>query len=242
MSTTPGFPDHVLVALSVVGSIVHWRWAYPRAVRQMAAGEPGARLRLYRYIIAVTWAGTLAVAAVWIAQRRPWVLLRIGIGNPWRFVAGLAVAAAYIALAALQRRAILARPDTLERFARTFGTATPLMPTSAAERRGFRAVSITAGICEELFYRGFMIWYVGAFAGPIVAILLSSLAFGFDHVYLGRTYIVRTGIGGLAFSLLVLLSGSLLPAVLVHIVADVWSGDIGERALVFAPRRAMGGC
>lgn len=231
MTTTPGFADHALVALSVLGSIVHWRWAYPRAVRQMAAGERGARMRLYSYIIAVTWAGTLAVATLWIAQRRPWDLLRIGGGSGWRLAAGLAVAAAYIVLGALQRRALLARPEALERLGRTFGTAMSLVPATASERRGFRAVSITAGICEELFYRGFMMWYLGAFAGPFVAIILSSAAFGFDHIYLGRKHVVRTSIGGVAFSLLVLLSGSLLPAIVVHIVADVLSGDLGERVV-----------
>jgi membrane protease YdiL (CAAX protease family) len=127
---------------------------------------------------------------------------------------------------------VLARPEILERLARRFADAEPLFPRTRAERWGFRIVSVSAGVCEELFYRGFVMWYAASLAGPLVALVVSSALFGFDHLYLGRVHVIRTTLGGLAFGLVVLLSGSLWPAMIIHATADLVSGDLGER--VFA--------
>jgi uncharacterized protein len=232
MAATPALADHLIAAASVAASVVHWRWAYPRAAREIGAGVTGARLRLYRYIVVVTWLGAACVAAVWLAYARPWALLGLGLGEPVRLGAGLGLAALYVALAVAQRRAVLAHPDVLGRLARSFRHVEPLIPRTPAERNGFRAVAATAGICEELFYRGYLMWYVGALAGLSAAVVVSSAAFGFDHMYLGRRYALRTAIGGLAFAAVVVVSGSLWPAIVIHAAADLVSGDLGER--VFA--------
>lgn len=231
MTATPSSLDHLLIAVSIAGSVAHWRLAYPRAVRAIAAGVPGARMRLYRYTLVVTWAMAGCVAALWLVYGRPWGSLGLELGNPYRLAAGLAIAAVYVGFALAQQRKIAARPDLLARLSTMYRQLAPIVPGTTEERRAFGAVSITAGICEELFYRGFVMWYVAAFAGPILAILLSSLLFGFDHLYLGRSYVLRTGIGGIAFALVVLISGSLWPAMIIHATADLVSGDLGGRAL-----------
>jgi CAAX protease family protein len=122
-------------------------------------------------------------------------------------------------------------PSVGIRLRKTFAHLDPLIPRRAADRTGFRAVAVSAGFCEEVFYRGFLVWYVAAFAGLLPAVAHGSAAFGVDHLYLGRTYVLRTFAGGLVFAAIVLLAGSLWPAMITHATADLVSGDLGERVL-----------
>jgi len=103
-----------------------------------------------------------------------------------------------------------------------------LIPHSAKEGQLFNALSVTAGICEELLYRGFLIAYFGAF---VEAVVLSSIAFGFGHMYQGKIGIVKTGGIGLALAGLYVLTGSLWAPMVLHVLVDVNSGFVARKAL-----------
>jgi membrane protease YdiL (CAAX protease family) len=117
---------------------------------------------------------------------------------------------------------------TFRRHARSWPA---LLPNTLSERAGFLFVSITAGICEEILYRGFLIQYFTHLAMSlpvIVALVVASLSFGLGHTYQGWKGVLGTTIGGLAFGFLFLLTGSLLPGIILHILVDaqiVWLLD-----------------
>jgi membrane protease YdiL (CAAX protease family) len=113
--------------------------------------------------------------------------------------------------------------------------AAPMIPRTDAEYRWFAGVSLTAGICEEILYRGFLFAWVTALLGPWAGLALTTLAFGSAHLYQGPSGMVRTSVAGLVFGGLVLVGGSLWPAVLVHIVLDLTSGSLARRALARGP-------
>jgi len=99
-----------------------------------------------------------------------------------------------------------------------------ILPDTAAERLGFVLLGLNAGVCEEVLYRGFLIRYLrdGAPGLPLVlALAAASLAFGLLHAYQGIPGILETGVGGVAFGLLFLLTGSLIPAIVVHALFDL---------------------
>jgi membrane protease YdiL (CAAX protease family) len=112
---------------------------------------------------------------------------------------------------------------------RALAYADPLLPHSEAERRFFSVISVTAGICEEIFYRGFLAWYISAWTGPVAAAVLASLLFGAGHVYLGLAQVPKTAFIGLLFAVVVALTGSLFPAMLLHAAVDWNSGELGFR-------------
>jgi membrane protease YdiL (CAAX protease family) len=226
--------DHVVVPLLILLSIAEARWYWPRRVRAVAAGVPGARSTIYRFILIAEWTVVVALAAWWASRGRPWGPLRLGAGPPLRFAIGLALAAAYTGLMVAQRRALVARPERLARLMQRLAYVDPLIPATAVEHRLSGAVAITAGLCEEFIYRGFVMWYLAILAGPIVAVLASSLLFGLGHLYQGGRYVLRTGLVGLGFALLALLSGSLWPGILAHAVADLVGLDLGYRARLAA--------
>jgi membrane protease YdiL (CAAX protease family) len=114
---------------------------------------------------------------------------------------------------------------------KAIGRAEYLLPRTSGERAFFAAVSITAGCVEELIYRGYIFWYVEAFWGTVAALVASSLLFGLVHLYLGRVHAVRNAFLGLLLGIVVLLAGSLWPAIAIHAMMDLVAGDLGWRAL-----------
>ena len=71
------------------------------------------------------------------------------------------------------------------------------------------ALSITAGVVEEIVYRGFVLWYLANFMPLWAALLLSSVFFGLGHSYQGKSGALRTGLVGLVFAILYVMSGSI---------------------------------
>jgi membrane protease YdiL (CAAX protease family) len=233
MIGSPVTLEHVLFVLLVfVAPVLEWLWFYPRFVLATRAGTPGARARYYLAGILMEWILVACVIALWASNARPWALLGLGLGTPWRLAIGLALAALYLTVAARQRRRIIARPDGMEMMRRQFAkSGADLVPRTAGERRGFGVLAITAGICEELLYRGFVTWYVGHWTGVPIAVVISSILFGFAHVYLGWPHVVRTTIVGAVFALIVIGTGSLWPAMIIHAAMDLLAGDLGYRAM-----------
>jgi len=223
--------DHILFALLLVVPLIEWRWNWPRYLRQLAAGVPGVRLRYYRNVLVGEWLPAMVLLAVWAAWRRPWSGLWLGGPTPWRIVVGFACTGAFTALLVWQRAAILKRPETHDKVRAALQYADPLLPHTAAERRTFWLVACTAGVCEEIFYRGFLTWYLAAWMGLVPAVLLSAALFGFAHIYLGVAQVPKTALVGLILSGVALLSASLWPAMLLHAALDWNSGELGFRML-----------
>jgi membrane protease YdiL (CAAX protease family) len=223
--------DHVLVPAVVVITLVEWLWTWPRSVRAIAAGVPGARTRAYRNIIVMEWALSACVLGLWVAQSRSWGVLLLGAVSPLRLGLGFALVALYLGLALTQRRALLADPERLARVARKLDYADALLPRTPDERRGMALTALTAGFCEELVFRGFAPWYLGHWMGGALAVAMSSLLFGFGHVYLGLAHVPRTALVGLVFALVVLASGSLWPAIVIHAAMDLVASDLGHHGL-----------
>jgi uncharacterized protein len=99
-----------------------------------------------------------------------------------------------------------------------------LLPDTAKERSLFGALSVGAGISEELAYRGFLIYYLGSYLPQLnllEKVLLSSLVFGLGHLYQGWKGVLCTGIGGLVLGGLYVSTASLLVPMIVHAVLDL---------------------
>jgi hypothetical protein len=218
--------DHLIFAMLLVFPIVELRWTWPRYLARLAAGAPNARLNFYRSILVEEWIATAALLAWWMGAGRPWRAMLLIPSSPTRFAIGMAVAVVLSALLVMQNKAVLARPETMPMVRKKLAYAEPILPHTGAERRRFHAVSITAGVCEEVLFRGFLLWYFAVWVGPWPAAILSSIVFGAGHIYLGVRQIPNTALIGLIMAALVLLSGSLWPAMLLHAAMDWNSGDM----------------
>ena len=219
--------DYLVFACFLFGPFLEWRWFWPRLVRATAAGVRGARAAYYWGTIAVEWIPTLYVLALWVVFGRSWDNLYLGRSSLFRLGLGLVFALAVILLLWQQQRTILARPKLIERVRRKMSFADPLFPHTDAERYHFWFVAVTAGICEEILYRGFLLGFLRAWSGVIAAIVISSIVFGWAHIYQGYRGVPRTALVGLLLAVVVVLTKSLWPAILIHAAVDFSSGELG---------------
>jgi membrane protease YdiL (CAAX protease family) len=99
------------------------------------------------------------------------------------------------------------------------------MPANATERAWWIAVSVLAGVGEEITWRGVQTSLLRTFTGSLVlAIVLCAAQFGLSHAIQGWKSASVVTAFALGFHGLVLLSGSLLPAMAVHVVYDLTAG------------------
>jgi membrane protease YdiL (CAAX protease family) len=99
-----------------------------------------------------------------------------------------------------------------------------LLPRTEGERRLFAALAVTAGICEEVLFRGFLLFYLQeVFPGLEVAgaVAVSSIVFGLAHLYQGAVGTLMTGLFGAAMAILYVVSGSLVLPILLHALLDL---------------------
>jgi len=103
-------------------------------------------------------------------------------------------------------------------------------PQSATETIFFTLLALTAGICEEFIFRGFVIAALfGAGLSSWTAVIVSSLMFGMAHLYQGKGGSVGTGILGVLFASVRIAYRSIFPVVIWHAVLDVVAGIAGAR-------------
>ncbi|QPQ28829.1 CPBP family intramembrane glutamic endopeptidase [Lysinibacillus sp. JNUCC 51] len=100
----------------------------------------------------------------------------------------------------------------------------PIFPITKKEKKLWGYVSITAGITEEIIYRGFSIFaftYLFPDLSVWIVILLASILFGLAHSYQGFVMgVLRTTIFGVLFSILYIGLDSIIPLILFHFLLD----------------------
>ncbi|EAR24474.1 hypothetical protein A20C1_12622 [marine actinobacterium PHSC20C1] len=104
------------------------------------------------------------------------------------------------------------------------GDIQSILPRNRQELGLGALLSINAGVVEELLFRLALPALLFATTGnAIVAIVGSLLLFGIMHSYQGVTGIVVTTIIGAIFMALYILSGSIVVAIIAHMVLDLRS-------------------
>jgi hypothetical protein len=96
-------------------------------------------------------------------------------------------------------------------------------------------VSLSAGVCEELIFRGFLIWAFQPLLGLWGAAALSLVVFAAAHAYHGAAGAFAVGIVGAFLTLVVLIFDSLWPAVAMHFILDLQQGFAAWLVLQNAP-------
>ena len=102
-----------------------------------------------------------------------------------------------------------------------------LLPATLPEYIAFFILSLSAGFCEEIIYRGyFQKQFCALFRKKWIAVFLQGFLFGISHGYQGIKYIAVLFVYGILFGLLVELVKNLKPSILAHSWQDIFSGII----------------
>jgi membrane protease YdiL (CAAX protease family) len=176
---------------------------------------------LYISVIALEWG---LVATVRGAVNDRGGTLRGLIGGRWNnwkdFVRDIAILAPFVLVWEGSARLLhrLLGPDQAK-------SISSLLPQSSIEVVLWIAVSISAGICEEIVFRGYFQKQFTAYTHSVVGgVLLQGIVFGLGHSYQGMKQVVIIAVLGMLYGWFAAWRGNLRSNMIAHAWTDIWSG------------------
>lgn len=216
--------DIAMLAIIMIGLPLETLLTVKHTRAKLASGAPGVRVSHYTSTIMYLWAVALPIVVLWAASGRDWAALGFHfeagamVSTGWLLAGVITLFFGYQYLAISmsekgrqQLREGIARNPVMDGF----------MPQTSDERHLFNLLGITAGITEEIIFRAYLIWAL-ATVMPIWAAALISLAiFTFLHIYQGAKILPAVFVIGGLVTLIYLWSGSIWPAIAVHVIVDI---------------------
>lgn len=201
----------VLLALSAYGA------HFVRTARPFVLSQ-----KLVRYVLMIASEWAMVAFVVWGIKGR--IRLSELVGGKWRKPQdvlrdiGLAIVfllGTYVVLITLTWILRPGHSVGLER----------LLPHTRTQLCMFAAVSFTAGVCEEIIFRGYLQKQLfSIFGNKVVSILFQAVIFGAAHGYQGAKRMIVLGVFGFLFGLLAQWRQSLRPGIIAHGVNDLVGG------------------
>lgn len=222
--------DLLLLALILLGLPVR-AWFAMRELKAAPEDElPAVRSRLWTRAVLSQWTLVAAVLALWAWQRRWWSGLNV-VARFGPMEAGMVVGIVILViLLDRQRRTLDRDPQVVERLRARLSSVERLMPATRAEFPRFALLAVTAGVCEELLFRGFVTWALAhLLPSYVAAALVQAALFGVAHAYQGPRGVLTTGLVGVFLTAVVWLTGTLWMAMLIHALMDLNAGDLAIR-------------
>lgn len=227
-------PDYFLLIPAACIALFHLVQAlresqWKRALSCDAA--PDARSRLYREGMASLWALAAVCVIFWLFSGRD--LAGLGFRLPdtgWRawLVWGLAGAAAAYFMVWVPVTLALSRKDRIKtrEMIRSAEGVDLIRPRTPAEHRLFPWLAGTAGVTEEIIFRGFLIGALSLLMPLWAAALVSVAVFTAAHAYQGVAGLVRVLPMAALLAGVFVIGGSLWPVIIIHIAADLSAGAV----------------
>lgn len=233
----------IILSVYLVAEVIRFVPRYRRMKREIAEGEPDARTRVYRSALIFEWTSAFMAAVAlgfdWsrinpknlaLAGTRIMQFFSIPEGDTKLVVMGLASGIIIggvgfaIALRRSNRRGQAQAARTVSGWrSRILPDFTALIPTTRRERFMYAAVAVSAGICEEVVFRGWLLATLHSRVGLSGTALIVGAAaiFGAAHTYQKAGGVLLTGLAGLLFCGLYVATGSLWSPILLHVLVDI---------------------
>jgi len=204
--------------------------------KQSVIAQLTKRVTLYRSTMLHLWVPVLILMILLFHTK----ISMHDIGLQWHWslanqiaVGGLILIAGYFLLSLKQ---LNGNTDNHQEVRKQIAYVQWIMPTTVSESRLFvLGVSITAGVCEELLFRGYLMHLLAEFMPTYGVVIVSSIAFGLPHIYQGPIHIIRTAILGVVMALIYLVTDSIIVPILLHSLLDMYSGAMAYIVLKKQP-------
>jgi membrane protease YdiL (CAAX protease family) len=193
-------------------------------LRRSAVDPHRARRWLWSTFLCLMWLLTTLGVLLWAIKERAWRALALSAPAGWRLWGSVAVVLIVALLHARSAFRVAKSIQEREKIRNQLGALAPMLPRTGAEFRWFVAVSLTAGIGEEFLCRGYLIWAFNHWLEWWAAAAASLAVFSLGHSYQGVRGVLHAGLAGIFMTLVVAISGSLLPAMAIHALVDIGSG------------------
>jgi len=217
-------PIHTILVLAAIGG---WTIGHKIFTDQLIAAANPNRVRFYVVTLFYEW---LLFVLVVVGVRRSGASALVVLGEHWHSVRqvlrDIGIAAGFWIVAAillwifgwLLRTAVLSRNVSM-------------LPHRGIELTLWIALSVTAGICEETIFRGYLQrQFIALTKSAPTGIVLSAATFGAAHAYQGFRMMVLIALYGAMFGILAYWRGSVRPGMIAHAWNDSLNGVIASLA------------
>ncbi|MGB2837510.1 MAG: CPBP family intramembrane glutamic endopeptidase [Candidatus Sulfotelmatobacter sp.] len=213
---------HTILVLAALGGWAIWHKSF--ADQLSAAANPN-RVRFYVVTLFFEWVLFVLVVA---GVRRSGASVLIVLGDHWhsvrQVVRDIGIAAGFWIVTWV----LLWVFGWLLRIA-ALGRNVSMLPQRGIELTLWIALSVSAGICEETIFRGYLQRQFMALTKSAPAgILLSAAAFGAAHAYQGYRMVILIGLYGAMFGILAYWRGSVRPGMIAHAWQDSLNGVLAS--------------
>ncbi len=214
MVASPGHTVGLLLALLIVsiwGAFHNQLTEWPNTL-----SKPHMRVFLYAQILVLQW---LWAGYVWIGIRRSGTSLRNLVDDSewtalrWLRYLGIGMIAWIAWMVISSGLASVLRPDMEQ-----LRSVQAMLPHTPLERVLWVGFALTAGFCEELVYRGYLLKQFKALAGStLAAIVLQALVYALAHLVLPAPMELSVGLLGVLLGVLAVWQKSLVPGMILHV-------------------------
>lgn len=201
---------------------MYGKWEYPRLWSTVDV-DPGARIRFYRIIVVLEWGLVILALLTLGVQGQP--IASFGLTSAsfstkapamLRIVLnGVLVGAAIGMVGTVVMGFVF--PRTRAQMQEQFKPVRAMLPSTGGSGA---LVSIAAGVCAEILFRGFLFAYWAGIAPGLstpVLLIITFLIFGLAHLCQGWWGIISAGLLGAFY----IMTGSLALPILLHALIDI---------------------
>ena len=211
-------PFHTILVLAVLGG---WAFWHKISADQLSVAANPNRVRFYLVTLFFEWLLFVLVVA---GVRRSGASVFLVLGDHWhsfrQVLRDIGIAVGFWIVAAM----LLWIFGWLLRIA-ALGRNVSMLPQRGIELTFWIALSVTAGICEETIFRGYLQRQFMALTKSAPAgILLSAATFGAAHAYQGFRMMILIALYGAMFGILAYWRGSVRPGMIAHAWQDSLNG------------------
>lgn len=220
------FVLYSLYALWIGVGLIYPIYALIKAkeTRTFLINNPERLTYVYRVVIITQWIFVSLLALEWWLLNRTIASLGLGFLENWILLGALILfllltigALAYFLDVPLNKMTSLQKKLKDVSF---------ILPKTLTAYRWSIALAITAGICEEILFRGFIYGELINFMSVPFAILVTNLLFALGHTGMKLKNMVGSFLLGLFWSILYYFTGSLWVPIATHIIVDVYSATL----------------
>jgi len=219
--------DSLMLAVILIGLPAETFLTLKKTRADLASDAPGVRVHHYTSTIMLLWGVALPLLVLWAASGREWSTLGFQIETGLMPMSGWILAALVAAYFVYQFLLVSASERVRTQFRDGLAkdrVMSGFLPHTREERHLFNLLGLTAGITEEIIFRAYLIWAFSCFL-PLWGAALASLAvFTLLHLYQGPKNLFAVFLMGGLVTLIYVLSGSIWPAIAIHIFVDILNG------------------
>lgn len=213
---------HTLLLFAILGA---WTWHGMGSANRMRALTDVNRLSFYAQTIAAEW---LLLGFVLFGVWKYGAPLTTILGKKWQSAAEVAKDVGIALLFWICSLVLLGTVGVLLQTKQDRSAINFLLPSTTTERLLWLAVALTAGICEEAVFRGYLQRQLQAWTRNVPAgIFLSSIVFGTVHAYQGWRLMIIIWLLGAMLGILAFWRGTVRVGMISHAWQDGLAGLLG---------------